>query len=163
MAGPLIGVTVRSAGAVATEASRAPRRALRLYANERPRFFGDLPGYGFVLQAGEAPPAADSIRIPGTPLVLTRGEPTQITVFNRLGVSLGVHWHGIEVESYFDGVPGVQWCAGPARACHRAGRFLRCAHDATARGDVHVSRAQRAVRRAELRSLRTTHRAGAWA
>jgi hypothetical protein len=37
-------------------------------------------------------PAADSIRWPGTPIVLTRGEPTQITVFNRLSHPLAVHW-----------------------------------------------------------------------
>jgi len=33
-------------------------------------------------------------------------------VFNRLRVGLGVHWHGIELESYFDGVPGVSGAPG---------------------------------------------------
>ena len=112
MAGPIVGITVRPARGRAAPASALPRRVLRLFANERPRVFGELPGLGFVLQSGEAPPAADSIRIPGSPLVLTRGEPTQITVFNRLRVGLGVHWHGIELESYFDGVPGVSGAPG---------------------------------------------------
>jgi len=112
MAGPIVGVTVRPARGRPAPAASAPRRALRLFANERPRVFGERPGLGFVLQSGETPPAADSIRIPGTPLILTRGDPTQITVFNRLRVGLGVHWHGIELESYFDGVPGVSGTPG---------------------------------------------------
>src|SRR6185436_18381788 len=107
MAGPIVGITVRPARGRAAAAATPPRRVLRLFANERPRVFGELPGLGFVLQSGDTPPATDSIRIPGSPLILTRGEPTQITVVNRLRVGLGVHWHGIELESYFDGVPGV--------------------------------------------------------
>jgi FtsP/CotA-like multicopper oxidase with cupredoxin domain len=39
-------------------------------------------------------------------LYLTRGEPVAITVVNRLGEPTAIHWHGIELESYFDGVPG---------------------------------------------------------
>jgi FtsP/CotA-like multicopper oxidase with cupredoxin domain len=38
--------------------------------------------------------------------VLTRGEPVSITVVNRLPEPTAVHWHGIELESYFDGVAG---------------------------------------------------------
>ena len=112
MAGPIVAIAVRPARGRAAPASAPPRRVLRLFANERPRVFGEQPGLGFVLQSGDTPPAADSIRIPGTPLILTRGEPTQITVFNRLRVGLGVHWHGIELESYFDGVPGVSGAPG---------------------------------------------------
>jgi FtsP/CotA-like multicopper oxidase with cupredoxin domain len=112
MAGPIVGITVRASRGRAAPASVPPRRVLRLFANERPRVFGELPGMGFVLQSGDTPPAPDSIRIPGSPLILTRGEPTQITVVNRLRVGLGVHWHGIELESYFDGVPGVSGAPG---------------------------------------------------
>jgi FtsP/CotA-like multicopper oxidase with cupredoxin domain len=42
----------------------------------------------------------------GSTLVLTRGEPVDITVVNRLTEPTGVHWHGIELESYSDGVAG---------------------------------------------------------
>ena len=52
------------------------------------------------------PPRADSIRIPGSPLILTRGEPVRIAVHNRLTIPISVHWHGIELDSYFDGVGG---------------------------------------------------------
>lgn len=34
------------------------------------------------------------------------------SVFNRLQVPLGVHWHGIELASYFDGVPGFSGAPG---------------------------------------------------
>ena len=112
MAGPIIGIAVRPKTGAASEPTGAAQRRLRLYANERPGVFGDRPGLGFVLQSGAVTPANDSVRIPGTPLILTRGERTQITVMNRLRVPLGVHWHGIELESYFDGVPGVSGRGG---------------------------------------------------
>jgi FtsP/CotA-like multicopper oxidase with cupredoxin domain len=38
--------------------------------------------------------------------VLKRGQPVSITVVNRLPEATAVHWHGIELESYFDGVAG---------------------------------------------------------
>jgi FtsP/CotA-like multicopper oxidase with cupredoxin domain len=60
---------------------------------------------GYVLQRGAVPPS-DSIQVPGPTLVLTRGRPTDITVVNRLKEPTAVHWHGIELESYSDGVAG---------------------------------------------------------
>jgi manganese oxidase len=97
----------RTGGASARNAAPAPRaRELDLYANRRPARFGDEPGYGFVLQDGPVAPPADSILIPGSPLILTRGEPVRITVHNRLTIPISVHWHGIELDSYFDGVGG---------------------------------------------------------
>jgi FtsP/CotA-like multicopper oxidase with cupredoxin domain len=38
--------------------------------------------------------------------VLTRNEPTDIVVVNRLREPAAIHWHGIELESYSDGVAG---------------------------------------------------------
>jgi FtsP/CotA-like multicopper oxidase with cupredoxin domain len=92
----------------ATAAAAPPRaeRNLDLYADSRPNRFGDRPGYGFILQEGATAPAADSIRIPGSPLLLTKGEPVRIAVHNRLTMPISVHWHGIELDSYFDGVGG---------------------------------------------------------
>ena len=112
MAGPMVGITVKPASRTTADAPVRPLRQLRLFANERPRVFADLPGLGFVLQSGSNAPARDSIRIPGTPIILARGEPTQITVFNRLQFPLGVHWHGIELASYFDGVSGFSGAPG---------------------------------------------------
>jgi FtsP/CotA-like multicopper oxidase with cupredoxin domain len=51
-------------------------------------------------------PAPDSVDIPGRPLVLTRGEPTAVTIVNRLSEPTAVHWHGLELDSYSDGMAG---------------------------------------------------------
>jgi FtsP/CotA-like multicopper oxidase with cupredoxin domain len=83
----------------------ATRRDIRLLIQTAPRRFGDSAGYGFVIPDG-AEPARDSIEIPGPMLVLERGEPVRITTVNNLQEPTGVHWHGIELESYSDGVPG---------------------------------------------------------
>lgn len=105
MAGLVIGISVQAR--VATRPNE-PRqwRTMHLFANQRERVFGEHAGYGFVLQDGVTPPATDSVRIPGSLLVLRRGEPTQIVVHNRLQRALSVHWHGIELESFSDGVAG---------------------------------------------------------
>ncbi len=49
---------------------------------------------------------ATAVSAPGPPLLLTRGEPVAIRVINRLSEPTSVHWHGIELQSFFDGVPG---------------------------------------------------------
>jgi FtsP/CotA-like multicopper oxidase with cupredoxin domain len=42
----------------------------------------------------------------GPLIILTRGEPVEIEVVNRLKERTAIHGHGIELESYYDGVPG---------------------------------------------------------
>lgn len=42
----------------------------------------------------------------GPPLVLMRGELVEITVVNQLDGPTTVHWHGMQLESYYDGVMG---------------------------------------------------------
>ena len=44
---------------------------------------------------------------PGAPLILHQGEPTSIEVVNNSPDPTGIHWHGMELESYYDGVVGV--------------------------------------------------------
>ncbi|MGH7475994.1 MAG: multicopper oxidase domain-containing protein [Longimicrobiales bacterium] len=91
--------------------SATPRRRIPLHIGMRSGVFGDAPAYGFVVQEDAAPPAPDSVRFPGSPIVLWRGEPVEIVVHNRADVALGVHWHGLELESRGDGVPG--WSGSP--------------------------------------------------
>lgn len=114
MAGLVLGMSVRPAPhtrLVAVAASKA--REIRLIAQSRPKVFGKLAGLGYVVQDGAAEPARDSINIPGPMLVLRRGEPVRITVVNHLAEATAVHWHGIELESFPDGVPG--WSGTPGR------------------------------------------------
>ena len=93
-------------GATAAAPAARQARPMRLVIQERPQFYGRQPGYGYVLQQGAAEPAPDSITVPGPRLVLRRGEPVAITVVNRLPTHTAVHWHGMELESYYDGVGG---------------------------------------------------------
>ena len=84
---------------------------------KRPRYLGQAAGYGYVLQEGASPPAPDSIRIPGSPIVLRRDEPVDITLVNRTDELVSVHWHGIEVDSYYDGV--ADWSGSPGHTAPR--------------------------------------------
>lgn len=83
------------------------RRTINLLIQKRPNgLVGGQTAYGFVLQAGAEVPARDSVRIPGPVLELKRGEPVRILVKNNMDEPSGVHWHGLEIESFPDGVPG---------------------------------------------------------
>ena len=53
---------------------------------------------------GVTPPAR--VVSPGPPVVLRRDEPVEITLVNNLDESTSMHWHGLELDSYYDGVHG---------------------------------------------------------
>jgi manganese oxidase len=95
----------------------------------------------FQLHETGAEPDTDSFALPSPPLILRRGEPVAITIVNRLREPTQVHWHGIELESYPDGIPGISGTPGritppiaPADsftaifAPPRAGTFIYHAH-----------------------------------
>jgi FtsP/CotA-like multicopper oxidase with cupredoxin domain len=81
------------------------------------------------------------VEIPGSVLVLTRGQPTDIVVTNRLREATAIHWHGVELLSYSDGVAGWSGdgqqlapviAAGDSFTAHlllpRAGTFIYHTH-----------------------------------
>ncbi|MCI0432883.1 MAG: multicopper oxidase domain-containing protein [Gemmatimonadetes bacterium] len=109
MAGLVLGVTISDDGSSAV--STPPHQRLRLVALER-RLDQDRVLRGFALGIG-SDPVADSFSVPGPRLILTRGETTEITVVNRLSEPSTIHWHGLELESVFDGVAG--WSRTGAR------------------------------------------------
>jgi manganese oxidase len=106
MAGLVIGITILSTDLPVRAAAkpRLPTRKIELRATELPGFFGKDPGMAFAIKN---PGSAIRPTIPGPPLIVTRGQPTAIRVVNELSEPLAVHWHGIELESYYDGVPGL--------------------------------------------------------
>ena len=111
MNGLVLGVTVTGRPSPPPSQWR-PAKRMRLFVQS-----DSAPGdrdrrFGYVLQRG-AEPKSDSLEYPGPVLVLTRGEPTTIEVINRSGEPTAVHWHGIELESYYDGVAG--WSGTPGR------------------------------------------------
>ncbi len=83
------------------------RRELRLFVHSDSVAGDERPHFAYVLQEGDTEPAPDSLRIPGSPIVLWEGEPSSVMVLNRTNEPTQVHWHGLEIESYFDGVTGV--------------------------------------------------------
>jgi len=91
----------------------AERRTIRLFAQKKPHaLYGFQTAYGFVQQQGDSQPARDSIRIPGPVLELRRGQPVRILVKNTMDEYTGVHWHGLEIESFPDGVPNFSGMRG---------------------------------------------------
>ncbi len=107
MAGLVLGITVQPGARSASPAtSTVPARKLTLLARERPATDRIPAGAVFQLQDGPQAPALDAATVPGPPLVLTRGEPVEITVVNQMREPTAIHWHGIELDSYYDGVPG---------------------------------------------------------
>ncbi|MEP6692559.1 MAG: multicopper oxidase domain-containing protein [Gemmatimonadaceae bacterium] len=111
MAGLVVGIDVSGAARPAAVVT-SPVHRFRLLAQHRARFYGADSAMGFTLETDKAP-ARDSVVVPGPALIVTRGERVEITVINRLDASTGVHWHGIELESYYDGVAG--WSGAVAR------------------------------------------------
>jgi FtsP/CotA-like multicopper oxidase with cupredoxin domain len=116
MAGLVLGIRV-SAPASWRASDRAKARQLRLHIQEgKPHRRGrSARALGFVLQRDAKVPATDSIEPIGSMLVMHRDEPVDITVLNHLPEPSAIHWHGIELESYSDGVAG--WSGGTT---HRA-------------------------------------------
>jgi FtsP/CotA-like multicopper oxidase with cupredoxin domain len=111
MGGLVIGITIlpdanSKPAPVATNAAHK----LQLVISENP---AKIPQYKLEVKDPAAPsvppPAAGSDAPPsllGPPIVLTRGETTDIEVKNETTQVTTIHWHGMELESYYDGVAG---------------------------------------------------------
>lgn len=111
MAGLVMGIQVDSRPGVES----APRRNVReVYVSVQegtPQ--GRAPRAMRFVVEGQQPVVPDSPRMPGSVLVLTRGQPTDVTVHNRMSEPTSIHWHGLELESWSDGVAG--WSGSGAR------------------------------------------------
>jgi FtsP/CotA-like multicopper oxidase with cupredoxin domain len=107
MAGLVLGIIVNpTPGKVQARPREADVRKLRLFADERPHKGRTPLEMSYVLQRGRVAPAADSVEPAGAVIVLQRNQPTRFTIVNRLHEGTAVHWHGIELLSYSDGVAG---------------------------------------------------------
>lgn len=108
MAGLVMGVTVTRPAAPRLPAPppTMPERALTLTMRAGAPTASGAPVAGFVLADSSAPAGAPGFDSPGPVLVLRRGEPVAITLRNELGEPTAIHWHGMELESYYDGVHG---------------------------------------------------------
>src|SRR5262245_38040912 len=104
MEGLVLGIHVTGDGKV-EPADAQPARKLSMVIREEPNRYGNQVGYRIALEGMDAP-RVNPGPVPGPVLVLTRGEPVEITLVNRMSEPTAIHWHGIELESYYDGVPG---------------------------------------------------------
>jgi hypothetical protein len=106
MGGMVMGIHVRARSGETGEREVHARRQLRLVAVSDSGFPALLPSLRFVLE--ERASGRQTAARPGfSPSIeLVRGEPVSINVVNSLNEPLSVHWHGIELESFFDGVAG---------------------------------------------------------
>jgi len=109
MAGMILGVTVLDRPSPSTDgianAAIAPRK-LTLVMQRAMAQDGHPPTAGFVVSEGGSPAASGEATTPGPAIVLRRHEPVEITLVNHLPEATAIHWHGIELESYYDGVHG---------------------------------------------------------
>jgi FtsP/CotA-like multicopper oxidase with cupredoxin domain len=106
MGGLVMGIEVRGNGAVQASNEPSPRRRLRLIARADTGGTIAEPAYGFALDDGGRMSPSTGLRAVGPTILLKRGEPVSITVVNELAEATSVHWHGIELDSYYDGVAG---------------------------------------------------------
>jgi FtsP/CotA-like multicopper oxidase with cupredoxin domain len=107
MAGMILGVTVVGIDddSLAYVGDSLPKRRMTLEMQAEPNRFGTAPAFGFVL-AGGGESTTGAVPVPGPTLVLKRDEPVEITLVNRLPEATAIHWHGMELDSYYDGVHG---------------------------------------------------------
>lgn len=107
MGGLVMGVTVvPGAGREVVSVEARNARKLQLVISENPQ---KIPQYRLDLNDSAIVRKPDEKKQPallGPPIMLTRGEPVEIEVKNQSSNPTVIHWHGIEVESYYDGVAG---------------------------------------------------------
>jgi FtsP/CotA-like multicopper oxidase with cupredoxin domain len=107
MNGLIMGITVLPGATLPPNPSAAvPTRKFQLVISDNP---GKIPLYKveFIdpLKSSPSEPNQPPSLL-GAPILLTRGERTEIEVKNQSSNPTVIHWHGIEIESYYDGVPG---------------------------------------------------------
>ena len=109
MGGVVLGLDVHpstnSASTPSTATAVTSAHKYRLLVRERPGSSHYFPGFSYDLSSSAGETEPNALPPVGSPLVLTRGEPAEIEVVNQLKEPTTVHWHGIELESPYDGVP----------------------------------------------------------
>ncbi|HYV97342.1 MAG TPA: multicopper oxidase domain-containing protein [Gemmatimonadaceae bacterium] len=104
MFGLVMGISIAPKGPMVASGA-APRR-IRIVQRMKPNMYGTQPGMSFVVDGAPESKAPGAMPIPGPTLVLERGKPVAVTIVNESNDHATIHWHGIELESYPDGVPG---------------------------------------------------------
>jgi FtsP/CotA-like multicopper oxidase with cupredoxin domain len=104
MYGLVMGIRVAPKGPQTKPAEQ--ERAMRLIVRSKPNVYGKHPGFAFVLGGSPEEANPDALPVPGSTLVLEKNQRVAITIVNQSRERAAIHWHGIELESFPDGVPG---------------------------------------------------------
>ena len=104
MAGLVLAINVKSGSSTAERAAAVAPRKIDLVlepnaADAKSRTFSCSVREGKKIVASED-------KSMGPPIVVTRDEPVEVTVVNHLTEPTTIHWHGLELDSYYDGVVG---------------------------------------------------------
>lgn len=107
MGGLIMGIHVNPDGkALPTLPEKGvPERQLTLIVGSKANYIDTFNGKGFMLLEN-GKPIPTEYSIPGPPIILHKDEPVAIKVINKLNEPTTIHWHGMEIESYYDGVAG---------------------------------------------------------
>lgn len=105
MGGLIMGISVIPKKESLLSSAVPGERQLTLIIREKKNWYDTLTGYSFVLKEGNLS-SDTSGSIPGPAIILEKGKPVAIKIINQLHESTTIHWHGLEIESYFDGVAG---------------------------------------------------------
>jgi manganese oxidase len=104
MAGLVLAVHVNAKPGSASPAEPATVHKIDLVI-ERTSEAGKAPTFSCAVREGKKIVASQD-KTMGPPIVVTHGEPTEITVLNHLKRPTTIHRHGLELDSYYDGVVG---------------------------------------------------------
>jgi FtsP/CotA-like multicopper oxidase with cupredoxin domain len=105
MGGLVIAMTIKPKGE--WHPYSGPREHIRLLIESDSQPGDKTRRFGYVLARGNDTPSKVKLDWPGPAIVLRKGQPTSIWVINRVAEPSQVHWHGLEIDSYYDGVAGL--------------------------------------------------------
>lgn len=82
--------------------SRGPSKEINLFANEYMPGKFKRNGFSF---SSDFKADTNTQSTPGPLLILKQYQPTYVTVTNNMSFATSVHWHGLDLDSWADGVP----------------------------------------------------------
>jgi FtsP/CotA-like multicopper oxidase with cupredoxin domain len=105
MVGLALGLEVAPRRGAPAVAESRPARRIRLVAVRDSEFPDSAPQMRFEIEEkGHRTMSRASF---SPTLYLTKNEPVSIMVVNHMREKTAVHWHGLEIDSYYDGVAGL--------------------------------------------------------
>jgi FtsP/CotA-like multicopper oxidase with cupredoxin domain len=111
MSGLVLGMIVTGPPSTSAPATPSAADTATMRIERQDAKYDKHPGFTVTFPGRDAPVIGDS-GVPGPVLVVERGRPTAVTIENRTPDPTAIHWHGIEIESYYDGVPAFGGMGG---------------------------------------------------